>query len=206
MQASSQRFLGQASAGASSAWMGEASVFFFVILRKLAKCQKGFFILRSQTHHLFSCSPPSTCADTSSTIASLVTSSTPSLAEGLLLCKSWTVPCSLNLFNSLVHDCHRLGVDLYPSVGWPPDDDNPVKEKKMLVKYLKAYSAWIWAKSAPWILFYSKNALWALVHSPPLTHWNFLNSSKLCQTLAEPVIFLPWVEPDPNLELLGRNQ
>ena len=130
MQASSQRFLGQASAGASSAWMGEASVFFFAILRKLAKCQKGFFILRSQTHHLFSCSPPSTCADTSSTIASLVTSSTPSLAEGLLLCKSWTVPCSLNLFNSLVHDCHRLGVDLSPSVGWPPDDDNPVKEKK----------------------------------------------------------------------------
>ena len=130
MQASSQRFLGQASAGASSAWMGEASVFFFAILRKLAKCQKGFFILRSQTHHLFSCSPPSTCADTSSTIALLVTSSTPSLAEGLLLCKSWTVPCSLNLFNSLVHDCHRLGVDLSPSVGWPPDDDNPVKEKK----------------------------------------------------------------------------
>ena len=34
----------------------------------------------------------------------------------------------------------------------------------------------------------------------------FLNSLKLCQTWAEPVIFLPWVEPDPNLELLGRNQ
>ena len=164
MQASSQRFLGQASAGASSAWMGEASVFFFAILRKLAKCQKGFFILRSQTHHLFSCSPPSTCADTSSTIALLVTSSTPFLAEGLLLCKSWTVPCSLNLFNSLVHDCHRLGVDLSPSVGWPPDDENPVKEKNV-GDYLKAYSAWIWAKSAPWILFYSKNALWALVLS-----------------------------------------
>ena len=129
MQASSQRFLGQASAGASSAWMGEASVFFFAILRKLAKCQKGFFILRSQTHHLFSCSPPSTCADTSSTIASLVTFSTPSPAEGLLLRKSWTVPCFLNFFKSLVHDCHRLGGGAC-CLGWPPDDENPVKETK----------------------------------------------------------------------------
>ena len=45
---------------------------------------------------------------------------------------------------------------------------------------------------------------WSTHHHSPIGI--FLNSSKLCQTLAEPVIFLPWVEPDPNLELLGRNQ
>ena len=150
----------------------------------------------------------SSCADTSSTTASLVTSSTPSLAEGLLFRKSWTVPCSLNFFNSLVKDCHRLGGGalICPQVRAGHLTMIIQSKKQNVGDYLRAYLAWIWAKSAPWILFYSKNALWALVHSPPLTHWNFLNLSKLCQTLAEPVIFLPWVEPDPNLELLGRNQ
>ena len=43
------------------------------------------------------------------TISSLVTSSTPSLAEDLLFLKSWTVPFCLNLFKSLFNNFLRLG-------------------------------------------------------------------------------------------------
>ena len=101
------------------------------------------------------------CADTSSTIASLATFSTPSLAEGLLLRKSWTVPCFLNFFKSLVHDCHRLGGGalICPQVRAGHLTMIIQSKKKNVGDHLKAYSAWIWAKSAPWILFYSKNAL-----------------------------------------------
>ena len=76
----------------------------------------------------------SSCADTSSTIASLVTFSTPSLAEGLLLRKSWTVPCFLNFFKSPRLSSVRWGsVDLSLSVAWPPDDENPVKKQNVCV-------------------------------------------------------------------------
>ena len=43
------------------------------------------------------------------TISSLVTSSKPSLAQGLLFLKPWTVPFCLNLFNSLFNDFLWLG-------------------------------------------------------------------------------------------------
>ena len=53
----------------------------------------------------------SSCADTASTISSLATSSTPSLADGLLFCRSWTVPFCLNLYlyKSLFNDLLWLG-------------------------------------------------------------------------------------------------
>ena len=75
----------------------------------------------------------------------------------------------------------RLGnVDLSASVGRPPDDENPVK-KQNVGDYLRAYSAWIWAKSAPWIFFSSKNALSALV--PTQQGMSGVFKLKLCQKL-----------------------
>ena len=56
-------------------------------------------------------------------------------------------------------------VDLTPSLTKPPDHEELFKRKMNDGDYLRAYSAWIWPKSAPWIFFSSKNALWALVHS-----------------------------------------
>ena len=103
--------------------------FFLCDLKKTGEMLKSFLHFEEPgSSSLLVLSTPS-CADTSSTIASLVTFSTPSLAEGLLLRKSWTVPCFLNFFKSLVHDCHRLGGGAC-CLGWPPDDENPVKETK----------------------------------------------------------------------------
>ena len=135
--------------------------FFLCDLKKAGKMSDGFLHFEEPGSSALLVLSASSCADTSSTIASLVTFSTPSLAEGLLLRKSWTVPCFLNFFKSLVHDCHRLGGGalICPQV-WAGPLTMIIQSKKQNVgDYLKAYSAWIWAKSAPWILFYSKNAL-----------------------------------------------
>ena len=78
----------------------------------------------------------SSCADTASTISSLVTSSTPSLADGLLFLKSWTVPFCLNLFKSLFNDFLWLGGGalIWPQV-WAGHliMRNQSKEKLMMV-------------------------------------------------------------------------
>ena len=135
--------------------------FFLCDLKKTGEMLKRFLHSEEPGSSSLFVLSASSCADTSSTIASLVTFSTPSLAEGLLFPKSWTVSCSLNFFNSLVKDCHSLGGGalICPQV-WAGHMTMIIQSKKQNVgDYLKAFSAWIWAKSAPWILFYSKSAL-----------------------------------------------
>ena len=84
------------------------------------------------------------------TLSSLVTSSAPSLAEGLLFLKSWTVPFCLDLFKSLFNNFLWLGGGalIWP---WPQfwaghlTMKNQSKEKLMRVitsKHIQHGSGW----------------------------------------------------------------
>ena len=77
---------------------------------------KGFLRVKAPGSSALLVLSASSCTDTASTISSLVTSSTPSPADGLLFCRSWTVPFCLNLFKSLFKDLLRLGGG---TLNWP---------------------------------------------------------------------------------------
>ena len=84
--------------------------FFLAILKKLElEMLNGFLRVEEPGSTALLVLSASSCAYTALTISSLVTSSTPSLADGLLFCRSWTVPFCLNLFKSLFKDILRLG-------------------------------------------------------------------------------------------------
>ena len=143
--------------------------FFFAIFQKLdGEMLKGFLRVEEPGSSALLSLSASSWADTSSTLSLFVTSSTPSLAEGLLFRRSWTVPFNLNLFKILFKDRLWLGgggVDLSPSVSRPPEHWKSSQKKQNVGDYLRAYSAWICAKPALWIFFSTRKALWASVHS-----------------------------------------
>ena len=99
--------------------------FFFAIFQKLdGEMLKGFLRVEEPGSSALLSLSISSWADTSSTLSLFVTSSTPSLAEGLLFRRSWTVPFNLNLFQDPVQGSSLIrwgGVDLSSSVSRPPE-------------------------------------------------------------------------------------
>ena len=143
--------------------------FFLAIFQKLMwEMLKGFLLQEEPTSEAPLALSTSRWAPTLATMAGLQTSSTPSRAEGLRFRRSWRVPFSRNFLRILLRDLLVVGGGAFtlPHV-WAGHLVKRINEEKEKQKnnHLWAYSARIWATSAPWIFFSTKNVRWGTVHS-----------------------------------------
>ena len=147
-------------------WPGAGGIYLATTMEMIGLTNKNYDVLISSVD------------STWLTTLGVATSTTPSLADALLLRRSCTVPFSLNFLASLLKDLVEAGGGalVMPHVGAGHLKMRISQEKeKEVANNLLAYSAWICARSAPPNFFSIRKERCGTSHSLTMTTLKLTN-------------------------------